>query len=302
MSRLLPVLAVWGVVVGSTVGLVGSPEPAFAQTPRSVYVTVVDDDGKAVPGLTAADFRLRENNRDQVLTSVEPAADMMQVAIMVEETLTPAGAVRQGIFELIKQLQGKAEMSLVVVGLSNRTAVPYTTDINALVAGINELPLSQRQQTNHVPEGIGDMARAFQKERPTRPVMVMIALDSQQTSAENPQAVLNALRDSNAQLHVVSIETSRAAVDINGAGSLMDAAARGQVLGDGPRQSGGKQWPITVLTAVPGAMLAIANDLLGQYKLSYTLPEGTRPSDRLNVSLSRRGLTLRAPTRIWNGQ
>lgn len=301
MIRLLPALVVSSFAVLSTVGISGSPV-APVQTPRYVYVTVLDGDGKAVPGLTAEDFRLRENNRDQTLTSVEPATDMMQVALMVEEVLTPAGSVRQGIFELIKLLQGKAEMSLVVVGQSNRTAVPYTTDVNALVAGINDLPLNQRQQTNHVPEGIGDMARAFQKDRPTRPVMVMIALDSLQTSSESPQAVLNQLRDSNAQLHVVSVEASRAAADISGAGALMDAAARGQVLGDGPRQSGGRQWPVSALTAVPSAMMSIANDLLSQYKLSYTLPEGTRGSDRVSVSLNRDGLKLEAPTRIWNGR
>lgn len=302
MFRTATLLTMTGLAFVGISGLTGDPSAAPAQTPRSVYVTVLDGDENPVPGLTPADFRLRENNRDQTLTSVEPATDMMQIALMVEETLTPVGGVRQGLFEFIKRLQGKAEMSLIVVGIANRTAVPYTTDINALVAGLNDLPLSQRQQSNHVPEGIGDQSRAFQRDRPTRPVIVMIALDSLQTSSEQPQAVLNALRDSNAQLHVVSIEASRGAVETQGAGALMDAAARGQVLGDGPRQSGGRQWPVGALTAVPNAMLSIANDLLSQYKLAYTLPAGTRPSDRLNVSLNRRGLTLRAPTRIWNGQ
>jgi len=284
-----------------TAGPAGSPAAVPEQTTRTVYVTVVDSQGQPVTELTPADFRLRENNRDQTITSVEPATGPMRIALMLEETLTPAGAVRQGLFELIKVLQGKAEMSLVVVGLANRTAVPYTTDVNALVAGLNELPLSQRQQTAHVPEGIGEMARAFQKERSARPVMVMIALNLQQVSNEQPQSILNELRDSNAQLHVVSIEAPGAS-DVGGTGAMMDAAGRAQVLGDGPRQSGGRQWPVSALTAVPKSMLSIANDLANQYKITYTLPAGTKPADRLNVTTSRRGVTLRAPTRIWNGQ
>ena len=57
-------------------------------------------------------------------------------------------------------LRGRGIESLVVVGLSNRTAVPYTTDGNALVQGLNALPLNQgQQQINHVPEGIAEMAR-----------------------------------------------------------------------------------------------------------------------------------------------
>ena len=82
----------------------------------------------------------------------------------------------------------------------------------------------------------------------------------------------------------------------------MRPVVRTQVLGDGPRQSGGRQWPVSALTAVPKAMLSIANDLSNQYKITYTLAAGTKPSDRLNVTTSRRGVTLRAPTRIWNGQ
>lgn len=287
-------------VLLSMVTLAGTPLSVPVQATRTVFVTVVDGDGRAVPGLTPADFRLRENNRDREIVSVEPATELMRIALMVEESLTPTGGARQGLFEFIKVLQGKAQMSLVVVGLANRTAVPFTTDIGALVKGLNDLPLNQRQQTNHVPEGIADMARVFQKERVARPVMVVLALDSQQVSSEQPQNVLNQLRDSNAQLHVVSVQTPQAAA--SGSGEMLDAAGRQQVLGDGPRQSGGRQWPAPALTAVPKAMLAIANDLTNQYKITYTLPADTRPSDRLNVTTSRRGATLRAPTRIWNGE
>lgn len=268
---------------------------------RSVYVTVLDNEGQPVADLAPKDFRLRENNRDREITSVEPATDRMRIAVMVEELLTPTGGVRQGMGEFMQAMITRAEMALIVVGQSNREAVPYTTDLNALIAGINGLPLNQRQQTSHVPEGIFEVARTFAAERPVRPVMVMVALDSQQASSEDPQHVLNNLRDSNAQLHVVSIQTPQNAVDVSGAAGMMEASGRAQVLGDGPRQSGGRQWPVNALTAVPKAMLSIANDLSNQYKVTYVLPDGVEPSDRLNVSLNRRGHTLRAPTRIWDG-
>lgn len=270
-------------------------------TTRTVYVTVLDDDGQPVPGLTPADFRLREGGRDREIASVERATEPMRIAVMVEELLTPAGGVRQGMFEFAKAMVTAGDISLVVVGLSNREAVPYTTDLGAIVSGINELPRSQPQRTGHVPEGVYQMARVFAKERPVRPVMVMISFDSQQASSEEPQNVLNALRDSNAQLHVVSIQTPQNATDVTGAAAVMEASGRAQVLGDGPRQSGGRQWPINALTGVPKAMLAIANDLANQYRITYVLPDGVDASDRLNVSMNRRGLTLRAPTRIWDG-
>lgn len=269
---------------------------------RTVYVTAENSNGQPVTDLTAKDFRLRENGRDREVTAVEPATERMRIAVMVEELLTPTGGVRQGVFEFAKAMVTRAEIALVVVGQSNREAVPYTTDLSALIAGINALPLSQRQQTSHVPEGIYQMSRVFAKERPARPIMVMVAFDSQQASSEEPQNVLNNLKDSNAQLHVVSIQAPQNASDVTGAAGVMEASGRAQVLGDGPRQSGGRQWPVNALTAVPKAMLAIANDLSNQYKITYVLPDGVKGSDRVNVTMNRNGVTLRAPTRIWDGQ
>ena len=299
LSRLLPSFAAMILGVVCLPGAV----TVWAQTARHVYVTVVTDDGAPVEGLTPADFRLREGGDDREITSVEPADGPMRIALMVEERLTPTGGTRQGLFDFAQLMRGRAELALVVVGQANRVAVPFTTDVNAIVAGINDLPLNQRQQTDHVPEGIADMARDFQNERHDRPVMVVIALDSLQASAEQPHNVLNQLRDSNAQLHVVSIDTPQTAADISGAAGMMEASGRAQVLGDGPRQSGGRQWPVTTLTAIPKAMASIANDLLNQYKIAWTVPDGEDPSDRLDVRLNnRRGRTLRAPTRIWDGE
>lgn len=300
-ARLLRAPA-WLALVASCL-LVGISTAASAQVTRHTYVTVVTDDDEPVTGLTPADFRLREGGRDREITSVEPATDIMRIALMVEERLTPTQGTRQGLFNFAQLMRGKAEMALVVVGQSNRMAVPFTTDANAILAGINELPLSQRMQNDHVPEGIGDMARNFQDERHPRPVMVIIALNALQASAEQPYNVLNELRDSNAQLHVVSIDTPQRAADVVGAADLMEASGRQQVLGDGPRQSGGRQWPVTALTAIPGAMESIANDLFSQYKITYVLPEGTDPSDRLDVRLNQgRDRRILAPTRIWDGE
>ena len=265
---------------------------------RKVYVTVVDKEGQPVPGLTPADFTLKEGGREREVTAAAPATEKMRVSLMVEETLTPLGGVRQGLADFMQKMAPFAEMELIVVGLSNRVAVPYTSDLNALIGGINALPLSQRQQTNNVPEGIYEAARTFTTVRTERPVIVMIALNSQQVSSEEPQNVLNRLRDSNAQLHVVSIETTQQAA--GNPAEMLEMRGRAQVLGDGPKQSGGRQHPVNALTAVPKAMLSIANDLSSQYVLTYVLPDGVNPSDRLSVELEKRGFTIRAPTRIFS--
>jgi VWFA-related protein len=275
-------------------------------TSRSVYVTVVDDQGQPVTGLTAADFVLKEGGKEREIAAVEPARTKMHVALMVEETLAPMGGVRNALGEFVKRMYQVAEISLIVISQRNTTAVAYTSDPNALIAGINNLPLNmQQQQQTMVPEGVFDISKVFANDKPERPVIVLLALEKQQVSAEEPQNVLNQLARSGATMYVVSMEGGSASSGTSGLGGrgsadngALDMAGRAQVMGDGPKQSGGRRVEVAALTAFPTGIQQVADDLMGQYHITYTLPDGVKPSDRLNLSLKKKGATLRAPTKI----
>lgn len=280
--------------LGAVPGLVSD---ATAQaTERRVYVTVTQRDGARVTDLTPADFTIREGGQAREVLSVAPATARMRMALLVEESLTPTGGVRLGLAEFIQRMQPHAEMSLVVMGLRNFVLVDYTTDVGALFAAINGLaPVGFQQQVNNVPEGIFEAARAFERERPERPVMVVVAREMMQQSSEEPQHVLSQIGRSGALVEVVSIEAGQSNVAV---GNLNDMSARAQILGDGSRQSGGRRIEVSALTAVPRALQQVADGLLSQYVITYAVPAGAKASDRLNVNLQRRGLTMRAPTRI----
>jgi VWFA-related protein len=269
---------------------------AVEPTPRSVYVTVVDDKGQPVTGLAAADFGIKEGGKDREIASVEPARDKMHLALMVEETLTGQGGVRQGMFDFIKRMTSSAEIALIIVGQRNATAVDYTSDANALAAGINSLSLNQQDRPTMVPEGVFDLAKVFLKDEPKRPVMVLVAVEKPQASTEQPQNVLNQLARSRAQMFVVSTEGGGSAT--NNPGTNMDMAGRSQVMGDGPKQSGGRRIEVAALTAFSKGLQQVADDLSSQYLITYTLPDGVKPSDRLSVTLKKKGAVLRAPTKI----
>ena len=101
---------------------------------------------------------------------------------------------------------------------------------------------------------------------------------------ESSQAepALNALKSSGAGLSVVHL----AGINL------------GQVLGDGPKRSGGVVQQISG-GVVPGPVLAkIADNLLHQYVLTYTLPDGVKLNERLSLTTSRKGVTLLAPSRV----
>ena len=70
------------------------------------------------------------------------------------------------------------------------------------------------------------------------------------------------------------------------------------LMGDGPKQSGGRIEQAGTGPAITAAALRIADALQHQYLLTYTLPDGVKMSDRIAVATSRKGVALTSPSRI----
>jgi hypothetical protein len=274
----------------------GWPPPP---TSRTIYVSVVDKDGHPVPGLTPADLSVKEGGKDCEITGVAMPTTRMHLALLVEESITADSSVHKGLFEFAKRMLPQAAISLITVGLRNTAVTPFTSDINSIVAGINGFPLRQNPKGENLAEGIAAQARAFQTSRPERPVMVVVALELMQASAERPERVLTELRLSRAILYAVTLSVGFETANV---GDLADLAERGKVIGEGTSQSGGQRFDATATLGVPRALQRVADELLAQYQITYVLPDGVPLSDRLNVSLKKKGATLRAPTRITDRQ
>jgi hypothetical protein len=84
----------------------------------------------------------------------------------------------------------------------------------------------------------------------------------------------------------------------NTAPGLDENMNRNKVLGDGPKQSGGRYEEMVASAGLPKALQLVADDLVNQYVVSYTLPAGVKPSGKIAVAVGRRGVTFRAPTRV----
>jgi hypothetical protein len=82
--------------------------------------------------------------------------------------------------------------------------------------------------------------------------------------------------------------------------AYLTSANTGLVLGDGPRQSGGLSEAIGGAGNLGVAMTRIFNHLSNQYAVTYVLPDGVRPADRVSVSTSRKDVKIVAPTHVPN--
>jgi hypothetical protein len=72
----------------------------------------------------------------------------------------------------------------------------------------------------------------------------------------------------------------------------------GRVLFDGPTLSGGSSRLANGTQAFFDALNAVANTLANQYRLTYILPDGVKPHQRLEVTTTRPDVKIVAPTRI----
>lgn len=267
---------------------------------RVVFVSAIDKEGRSVNDLTADDFVVKEGGKKTTITSAVQDETPMHVAILVDDSGT--GLFRSGIVRFIQQLQGRALFSITTVVGQPLKLVDFTGGGADLVEAVTSL--SARPGTpdgGQLLQGIYDAAKDLQKREAARPVIVVLTIPGEEHSTLPGRYVLEQLRDSRASLDVFIAggSASRQMVAVSRPAALLEEnLSLSEVLGEGPQQSGGRREEIVASAGIVAGLQALADRLLHQYAIAYELPAGVKSSDRLSVSVERKGVSLRAPTRI----
>ena len=271
-------------VVASTVTLAGGAtgERKPAETTRQVYISATDASGAPVADLTAADVAVKEDGKERPVASLQPAAAPMQVAILVEDA--GVGAFQSGVAQFLQRSIGHGQFSITVLTPQATLLVDFTDDVAALRGALGRLGPRGRVHGDgdQMLDAIARAAKSLQQRKAERPIILALTGTGGQPQSIEPNDVLRMVRSSRAQLNVL----------------FVTGAEVGMVLGDGPGQSGGRIEQVGSTPAIAAALIKIAERLQRQYLLTYTLPDGVKPSERLSVSTSRKGITLTAPSRI----
>jgi hypothetical protein len=282
MPHILTCSILAGMLVIATIRPGAAPDPARADITRRVYFSATDARGLPVTDLTAAELTVREGGRERAVAALGPAAGALQVSILVDD----AG---QGFFEgpvgyFVGRIAARAEIAISMLNPQPFKLVDYTTDPSALLGAVKKL--TQRGRIQHdgrqVAEAVAWAAKELRGREARRPVVVVITATGESGTLEIDDFILRDLRESGASLHVVHVN----GVDL------------GMVLSEGPMFSGGILALAANTESMRDALSRIAANLLSQYELTYVLPDGTRPSDRLQVQTTRTGVKLLAPQRI----
>ena len=267
---------------------------------RRVYVTALDGNGVPVTDLTAADFTIKEGGKAREIVRAVPATALLQIAILVDDNGT--GIFRYPVGRFIEALLGRAEFMISTVTGQMLRLVDYTPKADALSEALAKL--TARPATNdggQLLDGISETAQELEKRNAPRPVILALTVGGEEHSTLPAHHVLDKLRQSGATLHVLSVVNTSLRSQSNpttAAALLGENMNLSEVLGDGPKQSGGRREEIIAATGIAGGLEQLAASLKQQYVIEYILPDGTRPSDKLSVTTRRKGVTLRAPTRI----
>lgn len=260
--------------------LVGASR-AGAEVTRRIYLSATDAKGAPVTDLKAADVTVKEGGKDRPVASLEPATAPMQVAIVVDDAGT--GAFQGVVAQFLQKCLGHGQFAISLLSPPVKV-VDFTDDVEALKGALARLGNRGRMQADadQLPSAIVDATRALQQRKAERPVILLLTVGGTLSQTVDPSFALTPLRQSGAALNVVLGTT----------GDL------GQVLGDGPKQSGGRTEEAITAPALAAAVAKIADMLQHQYLLTYTLPDGVKMSDKLAVTTSRKGIDLLAPSRI----
>jgi len=249
---------------------------------RTVYFSAVDDKGVHVTDLTAADLFVKEGGKERTIDEVKPATAPMQVSILVDDGGT--GGFQPSVSQFIQATFGRAEYAVRVLQPQAIKVQDFTKDGDELRAALGRI--GQRGRVNpdneQIIAGVFDAAKELRQREARRPAIIALTISGEKALADTAEETLNVLKASGASLSVIYL----AGVDL------------GKVLGDGPRHSGGMIAQVTGNLALAPMLKKVADNLLNQYVLTYTIPDGVKLNDKLQLSTTRKGVKLIAPTKL----
>ncbi len=280
------------VVVILTVVLLWAPAPRAQAVPRSMYVSVLNDQGAPVPDLGPADFVIREDNLAREILSVGPVTTPMSVALLVDTSQASRNNtrdIREAASNFIKTVTGgdvKNQVALIGVGERPTVLADYTTDQAKLLKGIG-LIFAHDGSGTYLLDGVIETSRGFKKREAARPVIVGIVTRGPEYSNRYHDQIQMALDDVGASFHIVMIGPPPNDL------TTQEGRERAITFSQTTASTGGRYDNVLAASALPDRLTQVANELTHQYLVTYARPQMLIPPEKITVATKRPGLHVR---------
>jgi VWFA-related protein len=274
-----------------------APAPPASQTrdgrSSDIYVTVLDNRGAPVMGVTAADLVVREDGTAREVLNVRPADEPLQVAVLIDDSQAASEAtsyLRDGLAAFLERLHGKGEIALITTGERPTVLANYTKDTEELKQKAGRI-FPRPGSGAYLLDAILDATRALVKREAARPVILAITFEGVDYSNRHYQQVLDEMRKTAVALHVIAVGTPSQSLSD-------DMRNRNIVIAEGTDRTGGRRDQVLALSGLPEKLKQAADELANQYLVTYARPEKLIPPEKVSVTSARREWTVRARTRL----
>jgi Ca-activated chloride channel family protein len=267
------------------------PAVAVAQSQRrNVYASVLQRDGAPVTTLGVTDFVVREDGVRREVLAAERATDPLRIAVLVDTSQAAEpyiSDIRLALQAFFKSTAGKHEIALIGFGERPTVLVDYTRDPARLNDGVGRV-FAQSGSGAYLLDAIVETSRGLRTREGGRSAIVTITTEGREFSHEDHTAVLAALEESNATLHTLVLTRNRARF------ASHSAREREFAIGQGAELTGGRREDLLTSMGLTNRMEALAAELNNQYRIVYARPETLISPERVQVSVDKPGLTVRA--------
>jgi hypothetical protein len=273
-----------------TAFVASTPTPAAAQSvQRTIYASALDAGGAPVTNLAPSDFVVREDKVAREILDVRPAADPMELVLLVDNSQAAEQYVRDyrealpAFINAIAADETGARHQISIITLAERPTINtnYTFDVALTLKGAQRI-FAMPESGSYLLDALIEVSKAISKRGAVRPVIVAVTTEGPDLSDRSYTTVLEPLKASGAAFHVVIVGPP-----------VNNAQDRAIVLDKGTRDTGGRRDNILTGTALTSRMNQVAAELTHQYRVTYARPRTLIPPDQVTISAARPGLTVR---------
>jgi Ca-activated chloride channel family protein len=248
-----------------------------------VYATVTDQQGAAIIGLTAADFRVSEDGSPQTIATFAAGEFPLAVAVGLDRSFS-MGAGRGARLEMAKNaarafigaLKPADQVMVIAIGSDTGIVAPLSTDHAAAVTAIERL---DAWGTTPLYDATVSALDAIQPAKGRR-ALVLLSDGTDRYSDTSAASLVEQVRRRDVLVYPVAI-----------------GASRPTVFAELATASGGRSFFVNDPRELSSTLAAIARELRSQYLLGYAPSRGTaaEPSwHAIDVTVNRPRARVRA--------
>lgn len=296
---LVPLAGVLGLALLSMPALT-----ATEQDEKTLFLSVVDKDGKSVTDLTTQEIAVLEDSADErEVISVKKSTQPLAIVVLADTTKQAGGTgmmssqtsqtgaaelirdIRVSIAAFMKEIVTTSPGSQMMLMEFGQAAVPITkmtSDLVELEKGVTRL-FPKPGAASVLLEAIIEASKELSKTKTPRRAIVALNIEpGDEQSRQNIRQLHEGLVKAHSTIWAVSLQVG-----------TNKNQARGLVLEKLTGDHGGRREFIQSQSALELVMTNFADNLLNQYEVTYRRPAGAKPQI-VRVGVRRDGLKLHA--------